>query len=243
MGIIFNSCDKLIKEELLSFLENNKDKYFTIISNISDLKWIFEWDRLEFNEDVTILYYKKMYPEFEYPDGSIYTNDSFVINDGEIIRLSTEQEINRINTIANKYKKCTNKIYYKNNIPAIEEFLEKNKNKYMVVSSGDEKRKWIFDYNYVDYMVGPDCALFYKVMYPLHSYPDDSMLCEKNFMQVTDCDHIRLATESEIAQFNNILRIQNKKDEDSELILKAKIVKRIMNSNDVMKTLKEILNE
>lgn len=90
------------KEEVKSFLESNKSKYFTIINTKKDLKWIFDYDKLEYNEErnITNLYYKLMYPLSAYPNYTgIFINDKFSINPGEVIRLATEEEIKMFNEI------------------------------------------------------------------------------------------------------------------------------------------------
>lgn len=90
------------REEVKSFLESNKSKYFTIINTKKDLKWIFDYDKLEYDEEHNLvnLHYKLMYPLSSYPDYTgIFSNDKFSIEPGEVIRLATEEEIKMFNEI------------------------------------------------------------------------------------------------------------------------------------------------
>lgn len=90
------------REEVKSFLESNKNKYFTIINTKKDLKWIFDYDKLEYDEErnITNLHYKLMYPLSAYPNYTgIFSNDKFSIKPGEVIRLATEEEIKMFNEI------------------------------------------------------------------------------------------------------------------------------------------------
>lgn len=90
------------REEVKSFLESNKNKYFTIINTEKDLKWIFDYDKLEYDDqyNLTNLHYKLMYPLSAYPVYTgMFSNDKFIINPGEVIRLATEEEIKMFNEI------------------------------------------------------------------------------------------------------------------------------------------------
>ena len=90
------------REEVESFLESNKSKYFTIINTKKDLKWIFDYDKLEYDEEHNLvnLHYKLMYPLSAYPNYTrIFSNDKFSIKPGEVIRLATEEEIKIFNEI------------------------------------------------------------------------------------------------------------------------------------------------
>ena len=90
------------KEEVESFLESNKNKYFIIINTKKDLKWIFVYDKLEYDEEHNLvnLYYKLIYPLSAYPNYTrIFSNDKFIIKPGEVIRLATKEEIKMFNEI------------------------------------------------------------------------------------------------------------------------------------------------
>lgn len=91
-------------EDVKSFLESNKSKYFTIINIKKDLKWIFDYDKLEYDEEhnLTNLYYKLMYPLSAYPNYTrIFSDSKFSIKPSEVIRLATEEEIKMFNEIYN----------------------------------------------------------------------------------------------------------------------------------------------